>query len=87
MVYANSSSTLARVQTLLQAHFSLTPEQVQPDTPLVDLGIDSLSAIEFMFELENQFKVSLSDERTELVRVADIVAIVEHAFASAAATA
>jgi acyl carrier protein len=36
-----------------------------------------------MFELENQFKVSLSDERTELVTVADIVAVVEHAFSSA----
>jgi acyl carrier protein len=51
---------------------------------LVDLGIDSLAAIEFMFELENQFKVSLSDERTELVTVGDIVTVVEHAFSSAA---
>jgi acyl carrier protein len=82
MISANSSTTLERVQELLQAHFSLAPEQVQPDTPLVDLGIDSLAAIEFMFELENQFKVSLSDERTELVTVADIVSVVEHAFSS-----
>jgi acyl carrier protein len=84
MVSANSSTTLKRVQELLQAHFSLAPDQVRPDTPLVDLGIDSLAAIEFMFELENQFQVSLSDERTELVTVADIVAVVEHAFSSAA---
>ncbi|HEY5291373.1 MAG TPA: acyl carrier protein [Burkholderiales bacterium] len=83
MVSANSPTTLERVQTLLQAHFSLAPEQVHADTPLADLGIDSLAAIEFMFELENQFKVSLSDERTELVTVADIVAVVEHAFSSA----
>lgn len=83
IVSANSSITLMRVQELLQAHFSLTSEQVHPDTPLVDLGIDSLAAIEFMFELESQFKVTLSDERTELVTVADIVAVVEHAFSSA----
>jgi acyl carrier protein len=83
MASATSSTTLERVQGLLQAHFSLAPEQVQPETPLTDLGIDSLAAIEFMFELENQFKVSLSDERTELVTVADIVAVVERAFSSA----
>jgi acyl carrier protein len=83
MVSANSTTTLERVQGLLQTHFSLAREQVRPDTPLVDLGIDSLAAIEFMFELENQFKVTLSDERTELVTVADIVAVVEHAFSTA----
>jgi hypothetical protein len=37
MVCPNSSTTLERVQTLLQNHFSLAPEQVQPDTPLADL--------------------------------------------------
>jgi acyl carrier protein len=73
---------LQQVQALLQTHFSLTAEQVQPETPLVDLGIDSLAAIEFMFQLENEFKVSLSDERTELVTVSDIVAVVRHAFSS-----
>jgi acyl carrier protein len=83
MVSANSSTTLERVQRLLQAHFSLTPEQVHADTLLVELGIDSLAAIEFMFELENQFNVSLSDERNELVTVADIVSVVEHALSSA----
>jgi acyl carrier protein len=84
---ANSSTTLQQVQELLQAHFSLAPEQVHPDTPLVDLGIDSLAAIEFMFQLENEFKVSLSDERTELVTVANIVSIVEHAFSDASVPA
>jgi acyl carrier protein len=83
MISTDSSKTLRKVQELLQAHFSLAPGQVQPDTPLVDLGIDSLAAIEFMFELESQFKVTLSDERTELVTVADIVAVVEHAFSTA----
>jgi acyl carrier protein len=83
VISANSSATLKRVQQLLQAHFSLAPEQVQADTPLADLGIDSLAAIEFMFQLESQFDVSLSDERTELLTVADIVAVVEHALSSA----
>jgi acyl carrier protein len=83
----HSLTLLQRVQQLLQSHFSLAPEQVQPDTPLADLGIDSLAAIEFMFQLETHFNVSLSDERTELVTVADVVSVVGRAFAPAASPA
>jgi len=45
-------------------------------------GIDSLTAIEFMFRLEDAFGVSLSDERAELRTVADIAAIVGEALSA-----
>jgi acyl carrier protein len=70
---------LPRVQALLQNHFSLTAEQTAPQQLLADLGIESLDAIEFLFKLEDEFKISLSDQRGTFRTIADIVNVVERA--------
>jgi acyl carrier protein len=66
----------------MQEHFSLTAEQIGPEQLMADLGIDSLSAIEFMFQLEDEFGVSLTEERGELRTVSDVIALVERAIAA-----
>jgi acyl carrier protein len=71
-----------QVQELLREHFSLTQEQTGPERLLDDLGIDSLAAIEFMFQLEDKFGVSLSEERGELRSVSDVIALVQRALAA-----
>lgn len=75
------ADVLTDVQALLQKHFSLAPDQVEPEQKLADLGVDSLSTIEFMFELENAFGISLTDFRGSLDTVGDIAAMVEGALA------
>ena len=76
------NSVLDRVQTLLQEHFSLSPEQAAPDQTLEQLGIESLEAVEFLFKLEEEFKISLSEERAVFATVGDIVSIVEKTLAA-----
>jgi len=60
----NSSSmdTLARIKQLAAKEFSLSPDGLDPGAPLDSLGIDSLSFIEFMFKVEEEFGVSVSDD-------------------------
>jgi len=82
-----SANILSTVQHLLQEQFTLTAEQVLPGQVLEDLGIDSLSAIEFLFKLEDEFHISLSDERGDFRTVADITDIVEKACAEKSARA
>ena len=65
-------NAIQKIQELFQQHFSLTADQIGPEQSLADLGIDSLSAIEFMFLLEDKFGISLSEERGEFRTVADI---------------
>jgi len=45
--------------------FRLDAEKVLPDTDLETLGIDSLSIIEFVFKVEDRFKITLPDPRTQ----------------------
>ena len=54
--------TLERIRELAAKEFSIDPSGIDPNAPLDSLGIDSLSFIEFMFKVEEEFGVSVSDE-------------------------
>jgi acyl carrier protein len=60
--------TLARIRQLAAQEFSINPEGLDPDAPLDALGIDSLSFIEFMFKVEEEFGVSVSDEDLKSIK-------------------
>ena len=55
---------LDRIKHLAAKEFSMDPGSIDPDTPLNTLHIDSLSFIEFLFKVEEQFGVSVSDDGT-----------------------
>jgi acyl carrier protein len=54
--------TLTRIKDLAAKEFSIDAKGLDPAAPLDTLGIDSLSFIEFMFKVEEEFGVSVSDE-------------------------
>ncbi len=77
----NDMSTLATVQEMLVAEFELKPEQVTPEAKLADLGVDSLATLEFLFKLEDQFKLDLNNDPTPVETVADIASEVDRLLA------
>jgi acyl carrier protein len=60
--------TLARIKDLAAKEFSIDPDGLDPKAPLDTLGIDSLSFIEFMFKIEEEFGVSVSDENLKAIK-------------------
>ncbi len=72
---------LPKLQSMLQEQFGLTAEQLQPDKTLADLGIESLSIIEFMFDVENEFGIEFSQEGDPPRTVGDLLALVTEAIA------
>ncbi|MES1981712.1 MAG: phosphopantetheine-binding protein [Pseudomonadota bacterium] len=70
-------STLKRIQRMMVEQFELKAEDLAPDAQLEALGLDSLSVIEFMFKIEDEFHVKLPDERVEIKTIQDITRIVE----------
>ncbi len=76
------NETFERVRALMTKEFQLDPARVLPETPLTDLGVDSLAALEFVFALENEFAIRFDtdiDLRGGAVR--DVVGVVESALA------
>jgi acyl carrier protein len=70
-------SSLVAIQRMMAEQFDLKPEVLTPEAQLEGLGVDSLSVIEFMFSIEDEFKIKLPDERVEIRTVQDIATIVD----------
>jgi acyl carrier protein len=60
--------TFARIKQLAAKEFSIDPDALDPNAALDSLGIDSLSLIEFMFKVEEEFGVSISGEELKTIR-------------------
>ena len=67
---------------MMIAQFDLKLEDLSPDAQLDKLGLDSLSVIEFMFNLEDELKIKLPDERVELKTVGDVADVVDKIIAA-----
>lgn len=69
--------SLQTIQRMMVEQFDLKLEDLSPDAELDKLGLDSLSVIEFMFNLEDELKIKLPDERVELKTVGDVAKVVD----------
>ncbi len=80
--------TLARVRAIVASYLSVAPESIGDDTALPSLGVDSLSALEIVFRIEEAFGVSVPDESVaELTTLRAICDRIESLQRDAAATA
>lgn len=86
MITATTTTlTLKRVQKIVAKKFSLPEESVSPDATLEELGLDSLDAIEMLFEVEDEFHIRIPQERSEdqakLSTVQDVLNIIDRLIA------
>ena len=69
--------TLSKIQSMLSSEYELPMAKLGPEQALAELGIDSLTTIEFMFKLEDEFSISLAEERGALNTVGDVALLVD----------
>lgn len=75
-----------RIKQVLAAHLDVDPQQLSPHTRLAeDLCVDSLTAIELVMVLEDEFDIALPEDRVgELKTYADLVDAVADEVATSA---
>lgn len=57
----------------------VSPDTIAPDASLSDLEIDSLDVVTLVFELEDEFQVSVPDDKIRSVRsVRDVIDGIRH---------
>jgi acyl carrier protein len=66
-----------RLQKVLATHTDVTPDRLEPDAALADLGLDSLGMIEVMFDLEDEFGIRIPSDRVALATIGDLDACLE----------
>ena len=53
----------ARVRDAIAEYVSIPVEKIEPDSRLAELGVDSLGALELIFEFEEEFDILVPNER------------------------
>ncbi len=66
-------STFETIRAMIVEQFQLDPALVTPGATLESLKIDSLATVEFLFLLEDKYKVEAPSEHAELRTVQDLV--------------
>lgn len=74
-------SSLQTIQNKMVEQFDLKIEDLIPGATLESLGLDSLSVIELMFNIEDELKIKLPDERVELKTLQDVVNVLDKVIA------
>ena len=71
--------TIDKVTELLASQLNIAQDKVKPESRLIeDLGADSLDMIEMLMALEENFGISVPDEKAaELKTVADIASFID----------
>ncbi len=70
-------NTMERIQKLFINKIDLREESIGPDVSLDSLGLDSLDKIEFLFSLEEEFKVKIDDRSKTIVTIRDMVNLID----------
>ena len=74
---AQESTTFERLRAILAEKFEVAPELIDPTARMDQLGIDSLAVIEVIFQIEDEFKISIQNDPGELQTLADLVVCVD----------
>ena len=75
--------TEGRVIAAIARAKGISPEGLTADTTLEELEIDSLDAIEILFELEEEFDLEIPDDAVKgMERVSEVVDAIREALAS-----
>ena len=69
--------TIDRLRTILLRDYPMNSGAVTPDAALESLGIDSLGVAELLFNIEDEFKISVPAEPVALASVGDVAAFID----------
>ena len=73
-------SVTARLTAMAARRSGLDVSAIELNTPLADLGIDSLGLAELMFDIDDEFNIEISDEQmVKLNTVGDLIEQIEQA--------
>lgn len=76
------TTTLERLSAILVRDYKLDPAKVTADAPLESLGIDSLGVAELLFNIEDEFGITLPAEPVVLPTVGDVVRFIDELVAA-----
>jgi len=75
-------SSLKALQDLIHEKYGIDPSTLDPHASIRAAGIDSLALVEYLFEIEDRFGISVPEEHSGIDTLAELAAVVDNARAS-----
>ena len=76
------TSTFERLRAILIRDYKFTPDLLVLAAPLEELGIDSLGTAELLFNIEDEFGVTLPPDAVQLTTLGDVVDFIDDLIAT-----
>ena len=70
-------SSLKELQDLVHEKYGIDPATLDPNASMRQAGIDSLALVEYMFEVEDRFGVSLPERHHDIDTLAELARLVD----------
>ena len=70
-------TTLQTVHKIIAAELDVDPAELDPARPLQELGVDSLTIMECLFKIEDEFKISVDSTGLSVSTMQDIADLVD----------
>ncbi len=70
-------SSLTELQDMIHEKYGIAMEDLTPDASMRDKGFDSLALVEFLFAVEDHFKISLPDTDENLQTLGQLAQMVD----------
>jgi acyl carrier protein len=70
-------SAYAYISELLVEKYDIKPEAIKPEATLTDIGLDSLSIAELMFDVADKYEIDIPDDRANFTTLGEAVAVVD----------
>ena len=80
-------SSLKELQDLIQQKYGLDASALDPHASMRASGVDSLALVEFLFDVEDRYGISIPGDDPHLDTLAELAQIVDQLRAAQAATA
>ena len=71
------TNTFERLRAILVRDYKIAPEALTLEAPLEGLGIDSLGVAELLFNVEDEFRITLPPEPVQLPTLGDVVRYID----------
>ena len=62
---------------VLSEKYDVDPEAISPEATLAELGLDSLTVVELLFDVEDEFEIDIPEERATFKTLAEAAALVD----------
>ena len=62
---------------VLSEKYDVNPDTISPEATLTELGLDSLTIVELLFDVEDEFGIEIPEERATFQTLAEAAALVD----------